>query len=403
MNILVLNSGSSSLKYRLINMNGKKLIAKGICEKIGEPESIIKQQVAGRDIACKKIADIKNHTKAFENIVAMLLNKEFGAISDIKEIAAVGHRVVHGGKYFKKPALISSEVIEEIKSLIPLAPLHNPAHLAGILGCRALFGESIPQVAVFDTSFYCDLPDKAYMYPIPYEYYKKYNIRKYGFHGTSHRYVSQRYGAISGKNIKNLKIISCHLGNGSSITAIKNGKAVDTSMGLTPLGGIMMGTRSGTLDPSVILHIAEKESFNTHDINNMLNKRSGLFGVSGIGSDERELIKAERNGNERAALAHRMMVYQIMQYIGSYTAVMKGLDAVIFTGGIGENVWIHRKRICDELEFMGIKIDDSLNQNITEGKEGKVSTPESAVDVFVIPTNEELEIARETEELVSES
>lgn len=395
-NILVLNSGSSSLKYQLINMENEKMLAKGICEKIGYDDSAVHQWIHGKQVISKNVGCIKNHKEAFVYIEKMLLHESSGVIKDISQIDAVGHRVVHGGEYFKEPVIIDNRVVEEIKTLIPLAPLHNGAHVAGIEACKILLGDTVPQVAVFDTSFYFDLPEKAYMFPVPYEYYKKYHIRKYGFHGTSHKFVCGRCCEISGKNFNKEKIISCHMGNGSSITAVKNGKAVDTSMGLTPLGGIMMGTRSGTLDPSVVLRMAQCESLSFEEINEILNKKSGVLGISGISSDDRAVIEASKQGNYRAKLAHEMMIYQITNYIGAYTAVLGGCDSIIFTGGIGENQWIHREKICSNLKFMGVKIDSKLNKNIVAGKEGKISLKNSSVDVFVVPTNEELAIARET-------
>lgn len=396
MNILVLNSGSSSLKYQLIDMNSETVLAKGICEKIGLGESKIKQTTKTGKKFEKDVSNIKNHKEAFSWIEGMLTDDQFGVIKDIGEINAVGHRVVHGGEYFSKPAIIDDEVEKIIEKLIPLAPLHNAAHLEGIRACRELLSDSIPQVAVFDTSFYSDIPKEAYIFPIPYEYYEKYNIRKYGFHGTSHKFVSKRYCELAKKDFNNIKIISCHLGNGSSITAINNGVAVETSMGLTPLGGIMMGTRSGDIDPSVILSIAEREQMNASQINSILNKKSGLLGVSGLCSDDRVITEAEAQGNERAKLAHKMMVYQITQFIGAYITVLKGLDALIFTGGIGENQWMHRESVCNNLDFMGIKIDSNKNKFMVGGKEGRISLSDSSVDVFVIPTDEELSIARDT-------
>lgn len=396
MNILVLNSGSSSLKYQLIDMQSETVLAKGICERIGLGESKIKQTTKTGKKFEKDVSNIKNHKEAFSWIEDMLTDEQFGVIKDIGEINAVGHRVVHGGEYFSKPAIIDDEVEKIIEKLIPLAPLHNAAHLEGIRACRELLSDSIPQVAVFDTSFYSDIPKEAYIFPIPYEYYEKYNIRKYGFHGTSHKFVSKRYCELAKKDFNNIKIISCHLGNGSSITAINNGVAVETSMGLTPLGGIMMGTRSGDIDPSVILSIAEREQMNASQINSILNKKSGLLGVSGLCSDDRVITEAEAQGNERAKLAHKMMVYQITQFIGAYITVLKGLDALIFTGGIGENQWMHRESVCDNLDFMGIKIDTNKNKLMVGGEEGRISLKDSSVDVFVIPTDEELSIARDT-------
>lgn len=403
MNILVLNSGSSSLKYQLIDMKSETVLAKGICERIALGGSKIRQTTITGKIFEKEISNINNHKEAFFWIENMLTNKQFGIIKDINEIDAVGHRVVHGGEYFSKPARIDDEVERIIEKLIPLAPLHNAAHLEGIRACRELLNASIPQVAVFDTSFYSSIPKEAYIFPIPYEYYEKYHIRKYGFHGTSHKFVSKKYCRLANKKFNNIKIISCHLGNGSSITAIKNGIAIETSMGLTPLGGIMMGTRSGDIDPSVILSIAEREGLNAKEINSILNKKSGLLGVSGLCSDDRVITEAEIDGNERARLAHQMMVYQITQFIGAYITVLKGCNALIFTGGIGENQWIHRENICRNLEFMGLEIDSEKNKLTIDGNEGRISSKNSKIDVFVIPTDEELSIARDTLELLESS
>lgn len=396
MKILVLNSGSSSLKYQLIDMDNEEILAKGRCEKIGSKENIFWQITKNGKEIHKTIFGITDHKKAFKYIENMLMSKKYGIIKNIEEINAVGHRVVHGGEYFKGPALINQDVIKKINEFIPLAPLHNPAHLQGILACMELLGDKIPQVAVFDTSFYYTLPKKAYMFPIPYTYYEKYHIRKYGFHGTSHKYVSKRMCEIYNKDFENCKIISCHLGNGSSITAINNGKAIETSMGLTPLGGIMMGTRSGSIDPSVILQICKNESLGFDEINSILNKKSGVLGVSGISSDDREVYEAEISGDKRAKLAHEMLVYQLTQYIGAYNTILTGSDAIIFTGGIGENQWMHREKVCKNLEFMGIKINEDLNRKTVGHKEGIISQKNSKTEIFVIPTNEELAISRET-------
>ena len=396
MKILVLNSGSSSLKYQLIDMESEEMLAKGRCEKIGCKENLFWQITKNGKEIHKTIFNITDHKKAFEYIENMLMSEKYGIIKSIEEINAVGHRVVHGGEYFKTPALINKEVIEKIKEFIPLAPLHNPAHLLGILACVELLGNNIPQVAVFDTSFYYSLPEKSYMFPIPYEYYEKYHIRKYGFHGTSHKYVCKRMCKVFNKNFEKCKIISCHLGNGSSITAVNNGVAIETSMGLTPLGGIMMGTRSGSIDPSVILQICKNESLGFDEINSILNKKSGVLGISGISSDDREVYEAGLSGNKRALLAHEMLVYQLTQYIGAYNTILQGADAIIFTGGIGENQWMHREKVCENLEFMGVKINKEINKKIINHNEGCITLKNSKIDVFVVPTNEELAIARET-------
>lgn len=396
MKILVLNSGSSSLKYQLIDMENDEMLAKGRCEKIGCKENLFWQITKDGKETRKTIFNITDHKKAFKYIENMLMSEEYGIIKSIEEIDAVGHRVVHGGEHFKTPALINKEVIEKIEEFIPLAPLHNPAHLLGILACMDLLGDDIPQVAVFDTSFYYSLPEKSYMFPIPYEYYEKYHIRKYGFHGTSHKYVCKRMCKLFNKNFEKCKIISCHLGNGSSITAVNNGLAIETSMGLTPLGGIMMGTRSGSIDPSVILQICKNESLSFDEINRILNKESGVLGVSGISSDDREVYEAELSGDKRARLAHEMLVYQLTQYIGAYNTILQGADAIIFTGGIGENQWMHREKVCENLEFMGVQIDKEVNKKTIGHKEGCISLKDSKIEVFVVPTNEELAIARET-------
>ncbi len=389
------------MKYKIIDMSNEKVLCKGKVEKIGENSSKFSYKTI-YDVSIDRDIDVINsHDDAFEYIRNIITDKNIGIIKNLSEIDGVGHRVVHGGEYFKKPAIISDDVINNIESLIPLAPLHNNSNLSGIKACIKILGKDVPQVAVFDSSYYCDIPDYAYMYPVPYEYYKKHNIRKYGFHGTSHQYVSERCAKLMNKNLSDLKIISCHLGNGSSITAIKEGKPIETSMGLTPLGGIMMGTRSGSLDPSVILQIAEKDSLSIQEISEILHKKSGLKAIAGIGSsDDREILKAEQNGNKRAILAHKMMIHQIVQYIGGYIAILGGCNAIIFTGGIGENQWIHRENICNYFSFMGLEIDKLKNRDTILGKEGKVSSNNSKVEVFVIPTNEELAIARFTMQLI---
>lgn len=342
-----------------------------------------------------------DHTEAFSYVVKALLNEEYGVIKSIDEVSAIGHRVVQGGSKFLESTLINDEVIKEIEDLIPLAPLHNPAHIQGIKACLKVFGHKVPQVAVFDTAFHSTMPEKAYMYPIPYEYYEKYKIRRYGFHGTSHEYVSKRCAELMHKDIKDLKIITCHLGNGSSICAINKGKVIDTSMGLTPLDGFMMGTRTGSLDPSVVTFIAEKEGKTPKEMNELLNKQSGLLGVSGVSSDDRDITSEAQDGNDRAILAHDMLRYQITKFIGSYVAALNGCDAIVFTAGLGENQPYHRSAVCKSLKYLGVEIDEKLNESMIRGKEGKISTENSKVQVFVIPTNEELMIARETEDIVN--
>ncbi len=399
MNILVINAGSSSLKYQLISMEDEKVLAKGNCERIGLSDSVFSfQSYKGEKI--QEQFDMKNHTEAFNRLTKALLDPEHGVISDVSEISAVGHRAVQGGSRFSKSVIIDDDVIKGIESFIPLAPLHNKANLEGIKACYEVFGKDLPEVAVFDTAFHSTMPPKAYMYPIPYEFYEKYGIRRYGFHGTSHRYVSGRAAEIIGKDISELKLIVCHLGNGSSIAAIDGGKVIDTSMGLTPLDGFMMGTRTGTLDPSVVTFLEEKENLTPEEMNDILNKKSGLLGISGISSDDREVISALKEGNPRAKLAADMLEYEILKFIGSYIVALKGLDAIVLTGGIGENSFIHRRSICKGLEFLGIELDEEANEKMVGGAEGKITKDGSKFDIYIIPTNEELLIARDTKALI---
>lgn len=399
MKVLVINAGSSSLKYQLIDMENENVLAKGNCERIGIDGGIITHKLPdGRSKVLS--VNMSNHTEAFMNVKDMLLDNEVGVIKKLNEVSAIGHRIVQGGALFNKSVLVDEDVIKGIESLIPLAPLHNSAHVQGIRACMDVFGKNVPEVVVFDTSFHSTMPAKAYMFAVPYEYYEKYKIRRYGFHGTSHRYVSNRCAELMKKDIKKLKLIICHLGNGSSITAIDSGKVIDTSMGLTPLDGFMMGTRSGTLDPSVVTFIAEKENMTPEEMSNMLNKKSGLLGISGISSDDRDICKAVENGNARAKLAHDMLEYEITKFIGGYMAVLGGCDAIVFTAGLGENQSSHRQVVCDNLSYLGVKIDSQLNEVMVRGKEGKISSPDSKIDVYVIPTNEELLIARDTKEIV---
>lgn len=400
MKILVINAGSSSLKYQLIDMENEEMVAKGNCERIGMEMGIFGHKTAdGR----KKEFEVKmdNHTEAFMQVKSALLDEEVGVIKELSEVSAIGHRIVQGGAIFSESVLVDEEVIEGIESLIPLAPLHNSAHVQGIRACRAVFGKEVPEVVVFDTAFHSTMPPEAYMFAVPYEYYEKYKVRRYGFHGTSHRYVSNRCAQLMGKDLKDVKMITCHLGNGSSITAIKDGKVIDTSMGLTPLDGFMMGTRSGTLDPSVVTFIAEKENISPAQMSDLLNKKSGLLGISGVSSDDRDVTKAEKEGNERAILAHKMLQYQIRKFIGGYAVALDGFDAMVFTAGLGENQFEHRQKICDGLSCFGVKVDPELNKQMVLGKEGKISTPDSKVEVYVIPTNEELVIARDTQAIVA--
>ena len=399
MKILVINAGSSSLKYQLIDMDDESVLAKGNCERIGMEDGFFTHKTNdGRE---KHVTvSMPDHTAAFTQVKNALIDPEVGVLKSLDEVSAVGHRIVQGGALFSKSVLVDDKVIEGIESLIPLAPLHNKAHVQGIRACIEVFGKSVPEVVVFDTAFHSTMPPKAYMYPIPYEYYEKYAVRRYGFHGTSHRYVSHRCAELMGQDLKDLKMITCHLGNGSSISAIQDGKVIDTSMGLTPLDGFMMGSRTGTLDPSVVTFVMEKENITPHDMSEMLNKKSGMLGISGVSSDDRDVTKAAREGNPRAILAHEMLEYEITKFIGAYAAALNGCDVIVFTAGLGENQAHHRQVIGDGLTYLGVKIDPQLNEEMIRGKEGLISTPDSKVKVYVIPTNEELVIARDTKEIV---
>ena len=398
MKILVINAGSSSLKYQLIDMENEQMLCKGNCEKIGLEMGIFGHKTAdGREK--KYDVCMKNHTEAFEQVKNALLDEEVGVIKELSEVSAIGHRIVQGGALFSESVIVTDEVIDGIESLIPLAPLHNSAHVQGIRACINVFGKEVPEAVVFDTAFHSTMPKHAYMFAVPYEYYEKYQIRRYGFHGSSHRYVSARVAELEGKDMKDMKIITCHIGNGSSITAIKDGKVIDTSMGLTPLDGFMMGTRTGTLDPSVVTYIAEKENLTPKQLDDLFNKKSGLLGISGVSSDDRDVLAAERAGNERAKLAHEMLCYQIKKFIGSYSAALNGVDAIVFTAGLGEHQWMHREAIMENMEYLGVELDKEANLKAV-GVEGKISTENSKVAVYVIPTNEELVIARDTKALV---
>lgn len=399
MKILVINAGSSSLKYQLIDMSDESVIAKGICERVGGEGSIIKGEIHNGTQKFKKEVEMSDHTAAFNQVKLALTEGDCKVIDDISEIAAVGHRIVQGGSKFNHSVLIDDDVIKGIEELCDLAPLHNPAHIQGIRASIALFGDKVPQVAVFDNAFHSTMPPEAYMFPIPYKYYTDYGLRKYGFHGTSHRFVSARCAEVMGKNIEDLKIVTCHLGNGSSIAAVKGGKCIDTSMGLTPLDGLEMGTRAGSVDASAVLYIMAKENLTPAKMSEILNKESGVMAVSGLSSDDRDVKAAAAEGHERAKLARRIQAYSIVKYIGSYTAAMDGVDAIVFTGGIGENADDMRESICHRLSFLGIHIDSAYNATLVKGAEGEISTPDSKVRVFVLPTNEELVIARDTKEI----
>ena len=381
-------------------MNNEMVIAKGVCEKIGLENGIVNyKNYHNKEISyCK---NINNHEEAFCIVKDLLVNTDFGVINSLNEVFAVGHRVVQGGK-FNSSMLINKDVINEIEKLIPLAPLHNPANLQGINACINVLGDNIPQVAVFDTAFHSTMPEKAYIYPIAYKYYEKYKIRRYGFHGISHYYVSQQCAKLLGKDIKDTKIITCHLGNGSSITAIEGGKSIDTTMGFTPVDGIIMETRCGSLDPGIISFLAEKEKLSPLQIDKIINKESGLLGVSGVSSDDREITKEALLGNKKAVLAQDILKYQVGKIIAGYISVLGGCDAIVFTAGLGENQPKHRKGICNMLSFMGLKINDELNNNAIKGKQSEISTKDSKIKVFVIPTNEELVIAQQTKSVIED-
>lgn len=396
MNILVINCGSSSLKYQLINMKDESVMAKGLAERIGIEGSQVTHEASGKGkIVIKE--PMASHKEAINIVLNALTDSEHGAVKNLEEIDAIGHRVVHGGEKFAKAVLISDEVIKVMEECTDLAPLHNPPNIIGINACKELL-PTVPMVGIFDTAFHQTMPEEAFIYPLPYELYEELGIRRYGFHGTSHKYVSQRVGEIMNKDIKDLKIITCHLGNGASLTAIKDGKSVDTSMGLTPLEGLVMGTRCGDIDPAIVTFLMDKKNLSIEDVNNLMNKKSGVLGISGVSSDFRDIEGAAKEGNERAQLALDKFHYTVRKYIGSYAAAMGGVDVVVFTAGLGENSKASRLEICKGLEFLGIDID--AEKNDTRGKEVEISKDNAKVKVFVIPTNEELMIARETKALV---
>ncbi len=395
MKILVVNCGSSSLKYQLINMETEEVLASGKYERIGEKEAFITHKVNGQKIEIKNPA--YNHTEAIEFTLKQLVNPEYKVIDSLDEIEAIGHRLVHGGEKISESVVINDEVISVLKECTDLAPLHNPASILGIEACKKVMPEK-PMVGVFDTAFHQTIPQEKYIYPIPYEYYEKYKVRKYGFHGTSHMYVSQRLAEIENKDIKDLKIVTCHLGQGSSICAVKNGKSIDTSMGLSPLGGIPMVTRSGDMDPSVLTYIMKKDNLTADEMESILNKKSGVSGISGLAPDFRIIEQAANEGNERAQIAMSSFKYAIASYIAKYAVAMNGIDYIIFTGGVGENQILIRKGICEQLTFIGVEIDEDLNN--MRGEEKLISKADSKVKVYVIPTNEELMIAKETKRLI---
>lgn len=400
MNILVINAGSSSLKFQLYNMMDESVLAKGRVERIGMDSSILVHEPAGK-AEVHEVEEILEHTTAIRKVLSMLVHKEHGVLGSIDEIDAVGHRVVHGGESFSSSVLVNAEVRQEIKRLFDLAPLHNPAAMLGINAVEANM-TSIPQAAVFDTAFHQTMPAVSYLYPIPMVLYKKHKIRRYGFHGTSHSYVSERAAAFLGRPLEELKLVTCHIGNGASCTAVAGGKSLDTSMGMTPLEGLMMGTRSGDIDPAIVPYTMGKEELTLGEVNSMLNKHSGLLAISGIGSDMREITQAMEAGDRNAKLAFDMYEYRLRKYIGAYAAAMNGLDAVVFTAGVGENSAAVRAAVCRNLTFLGIEIDEDMNARREPG-ERYISKPDSRVKVLVIPTNEELMIARETHRLILES
>ena len=397
MKVLVINCGSSSLKYQLIDSRSEEVLAAGLCERIGI-DGRMTHTPSGGDTVVKN-DPLPDHGAAIQSVLSALTDKAHGVISSLSEIGAVGHRLVHGGEKFAASVIINDEVIAEVEACNDLAPLHNPANLIGVRACRQIMPD-VPMVGVFDTAFHQTMPPKAYLYGIPHQYYQEHKVRRYGFHGTSHNYVSQRVHHLAELDPDNSRVIVCHLGNGASVTAVKNGKSVDTSMGLTPLEGLIMGTRSGDLDPGVIEYIAKKEHMTLEEVLKVLNKESGVLGLSGVSSDFRDLAEAMEQGNEQAAVAVEAFCYRVAKHIGAYTAALNGVDAIVFTAGIGENAAHIRSMVCDYLGFLGVTIDEE--KNAVRGKETEISTPDSKVSVFVIPTNEELAIARETAALLGE-
>ncbi len=396
MKILVLNCGSSSLKYQLIDMDTTDVLAVGLCERIGI-DGRLKHEPEGKDTFVSE-APLPDHNAAVKAVMDALLDKDHGVISDISEIGGVGHRVVHGGESFSESVIITPEVKAAIEDCCKLAPLHNPANLIGINACEALM-PGVPQVAVFDTAFHQTMPEKAYMYALPYEMYEKHKIRKYGFHGTSHKFVTGKCAELMGKAPEDISIITCHLGNGGSLSAVKNGKCVDTTMGLTPLAGIVMGTRCGNIDPAIVNFLMEAEGLSGKEVDNMMNKQSGVLGLSGVSSDFRDLEAAANDGNKRARIALDTFHYNVAKFIGEYLVALNGTDAIVFTAGIGENSGSSRQEICNYLTFLGIKLDPE--KNAQRGKAQCISTPDSPIKVFVIPTNEELMIAQDTDRLIN--
>ncbi len=402
MKILVINAGSSSLKYQLIDMETEQVLAKGICDRIGIAGGNFKHKVEGKE-DYKIDVQMKNHAEAVQLVIDTLTSPEHGVIESLSEISAVGHRVLHGGEKFSGSVVIDEKVIATIEECCELGPLHNPHNLTGIRACEKLM-PGVPQVAVFDTGFHQTMPDYAYLYALPYEYYEKYHIRRYGFHGTSHRYVSMRAAEMLGKKPEELRIVTCHLGNGSSIAAVKGGKCYDTTMGLTPLEGILMGTRCGSIDPAIVPLLMKKENLTPDQVDTIMNKKSGILGLTGgVTSDNRDIEEGARNGNKRYQLIEAMLVHQLTKYIGGYAAAMGGVDAIVFAGGIGENNPHYRSRVAENLAFLGVKVDEEMNRKAKRTSvEYDISAPDAKVKMLVIPTNEELMIAKDTEELTKD-
>ncbi|MCM3627502.1 acetate kinase [Paenibacillus glycanilyticus] len=397
MKVLVINAGSSSLKYQLYNMENETVLASGRVERIGMDSSIVTHEPPGKpDVT--EVSEILDHITAVKKVIDMLTHPEHGVVSSMEEIDAVGHRIVHGGEVFKNSALVTADVKQEIRKLFELAPLHNPAHMMGINAVEANM-PNVPQVVVFDTAFHQSMPNTSYLYPIPRVLYRRHKVRRYGFHGTSHQYVSQQAADFLGKPLDSLKMISCHIGNGASATAILDGKSFDTSMGMTPLEGLMMGTRSGDLDPAIVPFVMNKEDLTLSEVNSMLNKHSGMLAISGISSDMREIVEAMGEGDANAKLAFDMYTYRVRKYIGAYAAAMNGVDVILFTAGVGENSNVLRKAVCEGITFLGVELDEERN-NVRSKEVREISTDASRVKVLVVPTNEELLIARDTYAIV---
>ena len=397
MKVLVINAGSSSIKYQLIDMENEKLLAKGLVERIGGEGSQLTHKVNGVSTEIKQ--SMKDHSEGLKLVLNALVDKKIGVIKSLNEISAIGHRILHGGGKYSHATLINEDVMKDLKSYIPLGPLHMPANIQGIEACMKVMPDT-KNVGVFDTAFHATMPDYAYMYAVPYSWYKDYGVRKYGFHGTSHEYIAKETAKVMEKDINSLKIISCHLGNGASVAAVKNGKCVDTSMGFTPLEGLVRGTRSGDIDPAVLEFVMDKTKMNIHDMLNTLNKKSGLLGLSELSNDMRDVLKAEKEGNDKARLAVDKFVYSVKKYIGAYAAAMGGVDAISFSAGTGENRDDIRERIMDGLDFLGVDFDKQRNKDFVRGENFKISKDNSKVAVYIIPTDEELSIARQTKEII---